>query len=364
MKIVVLQDYLRYGGTERQAVSLSDNFQQDGHAVTLLTFRPGGRLSAEANARGIHHVDLQPFDTDMDWFAPGLLHQIKEEIPDVILCMGRMANGYGNNIQKHCPKSLVVCTSRTDRTLTKSNIKTFKTTNLKAVVASSKWWAKYLVEKGVDKNKIHSINSSITRSWKLPKNKKLRTQVRSDLKATPKTFVLLNISTTEKGKKQSQIIQSCAQLDPKLNWNLWLIGGNHALNKFAADKLGIADKIKFIDYQSDPYPYYLGADLALTTSQEDSQSTFIIEAQALGLPVVAYNRHDMKEYFENKKTGFLIPEGKRSQFVSAIAKLATDPSLRKQMHERAIETSSAHFSSKVQSQKYLKLFKTLNPELN
>ena len=364
MKIVVLQDYLRYGGTERQAVGLSDNFQQDGHNVTLLTFRPGGRLAAEANARGIHHIDLQPFDTDMDWFAPGLLHQIKEEDPDVILCMGRMANGYGNNIQKHCPESLVVCTSRTDRTLTKSNIKTFKTTDLKAVVANSKWWAKYLIEQGVKKEKIHSINSSNTRSWELPKNKKLRTQVRRDLKATQKTFILLNISTTEKGKKQSQVIQNCAQLDKKLNWNLWLIGGNHALNKFAAEKLGIADRVKCIDYQSDPYPYYLGADLALTTSLEDSQSTFVIEAQSLGLPVVAYDHHDMKEYFENKKTGFLIPEGRRKLFVSAIVKLATDPALRKQMHDRAIEASSSHFSGKLQSEKYLKLFRTLNPELN
>ena len=69
MKIIVLQDYLRSGGTERHSILLARELSGLGHAATLLTFRPGGTLSATAGAA---HAALQPFDTGIDWLAPGL----------------------------------------------------------------------------------------------------------------------------------------------------------------------------------------------------------------------------------------------------------------------------------------------------
>ena len=44
MKILIVQDYLRSGGTERQSILLANAFTAAGHPTTLLTFRPGGAL--------------------------------------------------------------------------------------------------------------------------------------------------------------------------------------------------------------------------------------------------------------------------------------------------------------------------------
>ena len=44
MKILIVQDYLRSGGTERQSVFMATMFAQAGHEGTLLTFRPRGIL--------------------------------------------------------------------------------------------------------------------------------------------------------------------------------------------------------------------------------------------------------------------------------------------------------------------------------
>ena len=67
MKIIVLQDYLRSGGTERHSILLAREFAGLGHEAQLVTFRPGGRLSEMA---GPGHRSLQPFDTGIDWFGP------------------------------------------------------------------------------------------------------------------------------------------------------------------------------------------------------------------------------------------------------------------------------------------------------
>ncbi len=47
MRIVVIQDYLRCGGTERQSVHLTRYFRAEGYEVGLLAFRPGGALEGE-----------------------------------------------------------------------------------------------------------------------------------------------------------------------------------------------------------------------------------------------------------------------------------------------------------------------------
>jgi len=65
MKIIVLQDYLRSGGTERHSILLARELSGLGHAATLLTFRPGHAL--RDGGRG--HAALQPFDTGIDWLA-------------------------------------------------------------------------------------------------------------------------------------------------------------------------------------------------------------------------------------------------------------------------------------------------------
>src|SRR5665213_3183145 len=83
MKIIVLQDHLRSGGTERHSILLTREFAALGHASELITFRPGGLLAPTANCK---HRALQPFDTGIDWFAPGLLRAVLDG-SDMVLCM-------------------------------------------------------------------------------------------------------------------------------------------------------------------------------------------------------------------------------------------------------------------------------------
>ena len=92
MKILIVQDYLRSGGTERQSVFMATAFAKAGHEVTLLTFRPRGVLELDGEQQPFAFRSLQSFDTGLDWFAPGLLRTAEEAAPDLVLCMGRMAN--------------------------------------------------------------------------------------------------------------------------------------------------------------------------------------------------------------------------------------------------------------------------------
>src|SRR4051812_30294914 len=116
MKILILQDFLRSGGTERQSILLANAFAAAGHATTLLTFRPGGALAATV-APGVTRQSLQPFDFGLDWFAPALHQKVRALEPDVVLCMGRMANCYAGGLQRSLRRTTVVATMRTGKNL-------------------------------------------------------------------------------------------------------------------------------------------------------------------------------------------------------------------------------------------------------
>jgi hypothetical protein len=86
-----------------------------GHSAVLLTFRPGGALAGEL--AGVTHRPLTRRDLHLDWFAPGLRRAVAAQAPDVVLCMGRMANCHAGFIQRRFPGLPVLCTMRTGRPL-------------------------------------------------------------------------------------------------------------------------------------------------------------------------------------------------------------------------------------------------------
>ena len=92
MRIALLQDHLRNGGTENQTLFIAEGLAQAGLETSVIVFREGGVLDKEA-ARGsfqIHFLNQGPLKTD--WFAPGLKKLLLKEDFDVAIGMGRMAN--------------------------------------------------------------------------------------------------------------------------------------------------------------------------------------------------------------------------------------------------------------------------------
>jgi hypothetical protein len=112
MRLLVLQDHLRSGGTERQSILLANAFAAAGHAATLLTFRPGGALAGTVSP-AVERASLQPRDLGLDWFAPGLRRQVRARRPDLILLMGRMANCLGWSLTPLAPMSTTAAPSPT-----------------------------------------------------------------------------------------------------------------------------------------------------------------------------------------------------------------------------------------------------------
>jgi glycosyltransferase involved in cell wall biosynthesis len=322
MKILVLQDHLRSGGTERQSVQLARAAVGAGHASELVTFRPGGALSGSLG--GLAHRSLQPFDLGADWFAPGLSGAVRRANPDLVLCMGRMANCYAGRLQHGFPSVPVVATLRTGKALPWMFRRSLRV--VRHVVANSRGAGERLLRQyGVPRERTTVIPNALVIPGGTPAaaDPALRTR----LGAAPGTTVLLCVAMFRPEKNQRELIEILAGLPAAADWHLWLAGTGPA--RSACEKLalirGLGGRVKFLGYQADPTPLYDSADIAVHASASESLSNFLIEAQSHGLPAVAVEAQGIDECFLPGRTGWAIAPGDRPAFRAAVERLIADP---------------------------------------
>ena len=358
MKILIVQDYLRSGGTERQSVFMATAFAKAGHEVTLLTFRPRGVLELDGEQQPFACRSLQRFDTGLDWFAPGLLKAAEEAAPALVLCMGRMANCYAGFIQGRLPQAAVICTMRTGKLLPWLFVRSLRL--CRHVVANSHVAKRVLTDDhAIESHKITVIHNSVLRftAETAARNNALRRYHG----ANPTTAVLLNVAMFRPEKNQRELIELCAKLPGYLDWQLWLAGDGPARRKCErlAHDLGLGGRVKFLGYTTDPTPLYLAADLALLASQSESLPNFLIEAQLHGLPVVAYDIVGVGECFVPDKSGSLIANHDQTGFIAALDRLIRQPADRRRFAQLGREHAAANFVPERQMQAYLSLFRDL-----
>ena len=358
MKILVVQDYLRSGGTERQSVLLANAFAAAGHDARLLTFRPGGALTKTVGK--VPHLVLQPFDSRMDWWAPRLTRVAAFTQPDIVLCMGRMANCYAGGIASRLKNAVVVSTMRTGKPLPLLFRRSLQTVH--QIVANSADARDTLVNRyAIPPAKIAVIHNSLVfpADSALPRNEQLRGQYG----AGPTTKILLSVAMFRPEKNQRELIEIAAGLPLDLDWQLWLAGdgpARAACEQLVAEK-NLGARIKLLGFHRDPSPLYCAADLAVHASWSEALSNFLIEAQAHGLPAIANEVQGIGECFVPGLTGWIIPRGDRAAFRTALANCCNEPA--SAHRERATEARAfarRTFDPARQVAAYLALFARLS----
>lgn len=112
-------------------------------------------------------------------------------------------------------------------------------------------------------------------------------------------------------------------------------------------KLNLADKVRFIDRADVPAAYAV-AGLVLSPSQKaEGFGRVPVEAQAMGVPVIATALGATSETVLDGETGWLVPVGDAQALVDAIVRaLSLSPDERRAMADKALKHVRAQFDVK------------------
>ena len=144
-------------------------------------------------------------------------------------------------------------------------------------------------------------------------------------------------------KHMGRIIEAVAQIRPQITASLVIVGSGplrFGLTRFAKEKLGASARIVGALTHADTLAVMRESDVFVLNSSYEGLSHVLIEALALGKPIVATRAGGNPEVVEDGVSGLLIPVGDTEALAAALERLLGDETLRKRLGEGAL--ASAH----------------------
>jgi glycosyltransferase involved in cell wall biosynthesis len=174
---------------------------------------------------------------------------------------------------------------------------------------------------GIDANKIYLINNPNLKSPALS-NDNIDIDIPKDKK------ILICVGNLRREKGQDRLLNVLQDLKGKIDFQFWIIGDGvkretlHGL----VSEYGLENDVFFLGHKKNVTAYLKHADLFLQGSYYEGFPNALLEANELGVPVVAFNvKGGTKEIVQNGLNGFLVDDNDLEAFRNAILKALEFP---------------------------------------
>ena len=145
-------------------------------------------------------------------------------------------------------------------------------------------------------------------------------------------------------------------------WHLTIVGDGElrpALQR-RIDTLGLGGEVTLAHSVKDIRPCYMHSSILAMTSRYEGLPMALLEAQASGLPIVAYAcKCGPRDIVTEGVDGYLVDEGDRKTFAASLLLLMRAADLRRRMGEAA-RANSRRYSPDVVMRQWISLFESLN----
>src|SRR5574341_433470 len=127
--------------------------------------------------------------------------------------------------------------------------------------------------------------------------------------------------------------------------------------KERAAALGVTDSLLWLDAipKADMPSYYADIDLAISTFRNEGFGLWVVEALAMGTPVVAFDEGGVRDSLEGCPAGVLIRNGAR-EMAAEVIRILKDKAVRKSMSEAGPRWAAERFSTERMVEEYYRFF--------
>lgn len=190
----------------------------------------------------------------------------------------------------------------------------------------------------------------------------------------PSTNAILLKSETEKVEftlgsvgrlaEQKGYINLLAAMPKVLQWHpearMVLLGDGELRSQLEAQvrELDLQNKVEIAGQVNNVLERLEGFDLFVSSSLWEGLPTVIMEAMAVGIPVIATDIPGSREMISHNKNGWLVPPADPSSLADAIIQLIEDPQLRLELGQAGKQTVT-QYSIEGIAKTYIELYEKL-----
>lgn len=370
LKVVLAVNDLRLGGAERQLVELARGLDKARYRVTVVTLYPGQPLEGELAAEpGVELVSLRRrhrFDPSPVWRMARLLRERQAHIVQPFLTPATFFALVGA-LLAGTPVRIVTerCGLRLRPGLG-SDIYRFLEDRLtrwaQAVVANSEAGRRYVVSRGVAAHKVRVVYNGVS-AERVYCTEEEREAVRREVGAEDGTPVVGMVASLQLAKDYPTFIQAAALVAREVPTARFLAVGDGPLRpqlEAMAREVGLGGRMAFVGHQLRVAPYIAAMDVAVLSScDHEGCSNFLLEAMALGRPIVATDVGGNPELFRDSQPGLLVPARSPHALAGAVVALLRDDDLRRRCAAEGLALWRRRFTVEAMVSAYDALYREL-----
>jgi glycosyltransferase EpsD len=179
---------------------------------------------------------------------------------------------------------------------------------------------------------VHGVGVNID-SYK-PADQKEKLLLRKDYGYDKNHYIMFYAAEFNKNKNQKLLIEALAQMKDKVPTVRLLLAGEGPLLKECQElacKLGVDSLVDFLGYRNDIDKLLKISDIAVASSHREGLPLNIMEAMAVGLPVIATKNRGHLELVQDGINGFVIPIGDSRYFAKKLTEIYYSKELYRKM---------------------------------
>jgi glycosyltransferase involved in cell wall biosynthesis len=126
-----------------------------------------------------------------------------------------------------------------------------------------------------------------------------------------------------------------------------------------AESLGVAHRVHMLGFRRNVYNYIAHCNVLLMPSLHEGLPYTLLEAMALGTPIIASRVGGLAEVLQDGVTALLVPPQDAASLALAIIRLHNDKRLCSRLSEEGQRLQQAKYSLEVMTESYLAIYRAL-----
>ncbi len=361
---------LKIGGAEQQLLELVRGLDKSRFRPIVVPLYAGGALDVEFRAvPGVKVVDLHrkgKYDFSPFWRLASLLQRERIDIVQPFLSP---ATFFGLLPAMLLGTPIKVVTERCGvRRVRGPGYKLYRTVEdwlsryADMIIPNSLAGRDLLLERGLPAEKIQVIYNGIN-FGRLRVNAMAVAAHRTRLRVPDGGIVVGILASLTRPKGHDTFLRAAARVSSQRgNVRFAIVGDGPLRNELEAlaSELGIREQVVFFGYQRGVADLLATCDLVVSASRDNEGcSNSILEAMALGVPVIATDIGGNREVVRNNITGHLIPAGDHTELAVTILSALDRESETQAIADRAQRMIKSHFGLERMVRDYEDFYTTL-----
>jgi len=355
LSVALLVNDLRMGGAERQLVELAKGLDKARFRVLVVTLYSGQPLEKELrDADGVTLISLERSGKYDFRTVLRLASLLRRERVDIVQPFLTPATFFGLAAALLARTPVKIATERCGLRLnTHLGNRAYRfaedrlTRFADAVVPNSEAGREYVLSRGIPDRNVRVVYNGVSpdRADVAPGEAEA---VREALGVGPEGKLAGIVASLQPAKDHETFLQAAAIVRRSLPDARFAIVGDGPLRDALEQRsreLGLDSCTTFAGPQLRVAPYIAAFDVAVLSScDHEGCSNFLLEAMALGRPLVATDIGGNRELFTSGGAGFLVPAGEPDAMAAAIVGVLQHAEAAARMSRESLATFSARFT--------------------